>query len=44
MIGVEMYMALWYKDGVHGWLEEEASTIDIEGGWRRKNLHSLLRM
>jgi len=24
-------------------LEEEAGSIDIEGGWRRKNLHSLLK-
>jgi len=29
--------------GWNGWLEEEASAIDIEGGWRRKNIHSLLK-
>ena len=27
----------------NAWLEEEASAIDIKGGWRRKNLHSLLK-
>ena len=39
--GGELYDTL--VQGWSAWLEEEASAIDIEGGWRRKNLHSLLR-
>ncbi len=30
-------------DGLKSWLEDEASSLDIKGGWRRKNLHSLLK-
>lgn len=38
----EIYATL--VEGWNAWLKEEASSIDIEGGWRRKNLHSLLRV
>jgi hypothetical protein len=40
--GGDVYGSL--VQGWSAWLEEEASAIDIDGGWRRKNLHSLLRM
>ncbi len=39
--GGDVYGSL--VQGWSAWLEEEASAIDIDGGWRRKNLHSLLR-
>lgn len=30
--------------GSRTWLEDEDSAIDADGGWRRKNLRSLLKM
>jgi hypothetical protein len=30
-------------NGWSSWLEDEASSLDIEGGWRTKNLHSLFK-